>query len=144
MNTLKKELVKTLALDHQQDTDSTQHTAYQRLLIQAMRTACKGHLDAALPTLPLLLDFLPHRRINTAAEVAMFVRELVAVHAEIRPMLLPKLIEAIPEIPNCRVSRVCLWIVGEYCEDAELRQNALNTLHEALLPLPLPQGNHHQ
>lgn len=140
MSTLKKELVKTLALENKQDADSAQHTAYQRLLIQSMRAACKGHLDAALPILPLLLDFLPHRCATTSAEVAMFVRELVAVHAEIRPMLLPKLIDGIAEIPNCRVSRVCLWIVGEYCEDAELRKSALNSLYEALLPLPLPHG----
>lgn len=95
---------------------------------------------AASPILPILLDFLPNKRLVTAAEVSMFVRELVATHKGIRVTLLPKLIDIVPEIPNSRVTRSCLWMLGEYSDSLEVKQQAVNTFYEALLPLPLPQG----
>lgn len=70
----------------------------------------------------------------------MFVRELVAVCPETRPVILPKLIESVAEIPHGRVGRVCLWTIGEFCEDYEMRLVALDTVYEAMCPLPLPQG----
>lgn len=137
---LKKELVKTLTAE-QQKTDAASVTSYQQLLIQATRIACKGYLDVVQPMLNLLLEFLTDRNLVTASEVSLFVRELIALYPELRPTLLQKLADALPDVPHASVARICLWILGEFSTELNQRKEFLNTVYEALRPLPFPESS---
>lgn len=136
---LKKELVKTLSIEHQQ-TDVASITAYQQCLLQAMRTASRGYLDVVEPILNLLLEFLTDRNLVTASEVVLFVRELIMLYPKLKPGLLTKITDALPEVAHSSVARVCVWMLGEFSLDEKQRRRSLNAIYQALQPLPFPKG----
>merc|ERR1719345_598587 len=112
---------------------------YRRLLIRAIH-ACTGQCaDQAESVMFLLMDFLTETDQTTATEVVMFLRELIANHADIRVPILERLSEVMPDVHQSQVLRVCLWLFGEYCEDQTLIKNVISMLIGALNPIPLIQ-----
>jgi coatomer subunit beta len=131
---LKKEVMKTLGHDAQSVEGNME---YRRLLIRAIH-ACTGQCaDQAQGVMFLLMDFLTENDQTSATEVAMFLRELIANHVDVRAPILEKLSEILGDIQQSQVLRVSLWLFGEYCEDPELINNVIATIVTSLKPLPL-------
>merc|ERR1719343_1016938 len=67
----------------------------------------------------------------------MYLRELVANYPELRAPILQRLAETVGDIPQSRVLRGCLWVLGEYCEDEESIVNVITAVLTSLKPLPI-------
>merc|ERR1719454_2291531 len=78
---LKKEVIKTLGYEAQGVEGNME---YRRLLIRALHACTSQYADQAQSVMFLLMDFLTENDQTTATEVVMFLRELIANHADIR------------------------------------------------------------
>eukprot|EP00933_Yihiella_yeosuensis_P040295 TRINITY_DN34578_c0_g1_i1.p1 TRINITY_DN34578_c0_g1~~TRINITY_DN34578_c0_g1_i1.p1 ORF type:complete len:1008 (-),score=269.56 TRINITY_DN34578_c0_g1_i1:146-3169(-) len=131
---LKKEVIKTLGYE----ASSTEgNLEYRRILIRALHACTGQYVDQAQSVMFLLMDFLTESDPNTATEVVMFLRELIANYQNLREPILQRLAETVGDISQSRVLRGCLWLFGEYCEDPELIQSVITSMLTALRPLPL-------
>merc|ERR1719158_2755220 len=131
---LKKEVIKTMAPD-QLTTEG--NAEYRRLIIRALHFCTAKYQDYAESVMFLLMDFLTESDANTASEVVMFLRHLISQFEALRGPILKRLSETVAEIPQSRVIRGCLWLLGEYCEDPDLVENVIQNLLTALKPFPL-------
>eukprot|EP00397_Hematodinium_sp_SG-2012_P002217 GEMP01002223.1.p1 GENE.GEMP01002223.1~~GEMP01002223.1.p1 ORF type:complete len:987 (+),score=213.77 GEMP01002223.1:112-3072(+) len=131
---LKKEVIKTMSPE-QATTEG--NAEYRRLIIRALHQCTAKYQDYAQSVMFLLMDFLTESDASTASEVVMFLRELIAQFEPLRGPILQRLSETVAEIPQSRVIRGCLWLLGEYCEDAGLVANVLENLLTALKPFPI-------
>merc|ERR1719454_2289988 len=94
---LKKEVVKTMGYESQGVEGNMD---YRRLLIRALHACTSQYADQAQSVMFLLMDFLTENDQTTATEVVMFLRELIANHADIRGPILQRLAETLAEIPQ--------------------------------------------
>ena len=69
-------------------------------------------------------------------QVIIFVRAIIDRYQHLRESILSKLFICLGEIQSAKVLRVALWIIGEYCEDADMLSEGLHTLKEHVGPLP--------
>ena len=65
------------------------------------------------------MDFMGDANQTSAVDVVLFVREIVETYPQLRDVVMPKLLQTFPTIQASRVSRVALWLLGEYCVSAE-------------------------
>jgi len=131
---LKKEVVKTLG---QEAHGVEGNLEYRRLLIRAIHACTTQCSDQAESVMFLLMDFLTETDQTTATEVVMFLRELIANHADMRTAILERLAEILRDVHQSQVLRVCLWLFGEYCEEPHLVKNVIDTIVSCLKPLPM-------
>eukprot|EP01055_Gregarina_sp_Pseudo9_P001687 Gregarina_sp_Pseudo_9__1686@NODE_213_length_3590_cov_8_227260_g198_i0_p1_GENE_NODE_213_length_3590_cov_8_227260_g198_i0NODE_213_length_3590_cov_8_227260_g198_i0_p1_ORF_typecomplete_len1075_score253_56Adaptin_N/PF01602_20/2_2e64Coatomer_b_Cpla/PF14806_6/5_4e42Coatamer_beta_C/PF07718_12/3_3e31HEAT_2/PF13646_6/1_1e04HEAT_2/PF13646_6/0_00023HEAT_2/PF13646_6/1_1HEAT_2/PF13646_6/4_1e02DUF5578/PF17741_1/2_6e02DUF5578/PF17741_1/13DUF5578/PF17741_1/0_03DUF5578/PF17741_1/3_2e03Cnd1/PF12717_7/0_016Cnd1/PF1 len=110
----------------------------QSQLVRAMRILCTKFPEVSESVIDLLLDFLSEKELNVSIEVAHLVRELCISNADIRPKIILKLIDTIPEISKPKPIRMCVWMLGELCDSASTRDKIVHTLLSSLMPLPLP------
>jgi coatomer subunit beta len=134
VNLLKKELVKTLGYEAQSTEGNLE---YRRLLIRALHACTAQFVDQAQGVMMMLMDFLSESDATTAPEVVMYLRELVASHAELRGPILQRLADTLGDMQQSRVLRGCLWLLGEYCDDLDLISGVINSIVTALRPLPM-------
>eukprot|EP01053_Blabericola_migrator_P000721 Blabericola_migrator_1__720@NODE_1179_length_5202_cov_117_032717_g802_i0_p1_GENE_NODE_1179_length_5202_cov_117_032717_g802_i0NODE_1179_length_5202_cov_117_032717_g802_i0_p1_ORF_typecomplete_len1083_score176_40Adaptin_N/PF01602_20/2_4e64Coatomer_b_Cpla/PF14806_6/3_7e41Coatamer_beta_C/PF07718_12/2_9e31HEAT_2/PF13646_6/0_02HEAT_2/PF13646_6/0_25HEAT_2/PF13646_6/1e02DUF5578/PF17741_1/30DUF5578/PF17741_1/0_24DUF5578/PF17741_1/0_055VATPase_H_N/PF03224_14/0_066VATPase_H_N/PF03224_14/4_6e02VATPase_H_N/PF len=113
----------------------------QSQLIRAMRILCTKFPEVSESVIDLLLDFLSEKELNVSIEVAHLVRELAISNRDIRPRIITKLIDTIPEISKPKPIRMCVWMLGELCQSASVRDRIVDTLFNGLLPLPLPDAD---
>jgi coatomer subunit beta len=107
---------------------------YRSLLIGAIHQCAVRFPEVAPSVLSLLMDFLNGEGALTVAE---FVREMMETTPAMRPALLAKLRDVLPEIRSSEVYRVALWLLGQYSEDDADVASALHAIREAIGPLPL-------
>jgi len=131
---LKKEVTKTLGYEAQGVEGNLE---YRRLLIRALHACTGQYADQAQSVMFLLMEFLTESDQTTAAEVIMFLRELIANYPNLRVPILQRLSECLVEVQQSRVLRGCLWLFGEYVEEQELVDAVLQALLGGLRPLPL-------
>mmetsp|Transcript_47318 Transcript_47318/g.137820 ORF Transcript_47318/g.137820 Transcript_47318/m.137820 type:complete len:1015 (-) Transcript_47318:236-3280(-) len=131
---LKKEVIKTLSYEAQGTEGNLE---YRRLLIRALHACTGQYVDQAQNVVFLLMDFLTESDQSTAAEVIMFLRELIANYENLRGPILQRLAECLTEVQQSRVLRGCLWLFGEFCEERELILSVIEALLGGLRPLPL-------
>lgn len=55
---------------------------------------------------------------NAAQDVLIFTREAMAKFANLRSVILEKLLESFSSIRSAKTHRAALWILGEYCTDS--------------------------
>eukprot|EP00921_Rhytidocystis_pertsovi_P004053 GHVQ01006993.1.p1 GENE.GHVQ01006993.1~~GHVQ01006993.1.p1 ORF type:complete len:1006 (-),score=118.11 GHVQ01006993.1:766-3783(-) len=134
VNVLKKEIVKSMEMDTQLLPTTLE---YRRMLIRGIHTSCSKFPEVAQSVMHLLMDFLAEADTTTSTEVVMFVRELVARYPSMRPTVMSRIVEALHEIQQSRVVRVCLWTLGEFCDDPDEIVSVLSCLHNSIKPLPL-------
>lgn len=131
---LKKEVIKTLGYEAAATEGNLE---YRRLLIRALHACTAQYSDQAQSVMFLLMDFLTESDQNTATEVVMFLRELIANYQNLRQPILQRLAETVADISQSRVVRGCLWLFGEYCEDESLIETVVQSVLGAVRPLPL-------
>jgi len=131
---LKKEVIKTMGYEAQGVEGNLE---YRRLLIRALHACTGQYSDQAQNVMFLLMDFLTESDQTTAADVVMFLRELIANYSELRMPILQRLTDSLGDVQLSRVLRGCLWLFGEYAEEPELIESVLQALLAGLRPLPL-------
>mmetsp|Transcript_27399 Transcript_27399/g.59854 ORF Transcript_27399/g.59854 Transcript_27399/m.59854 type:complete len:1016 (-) Transcript_27399:79-3126(-) len=131
---LKKEVVKTLGYEAQSTEGNLE---YRRLLIKALNAVTAQYSEHAQGVVFLLMDFLTEQDQTAATEVVTFLREIIAGHPELRTAILQKLSDTLEDVSQSRVLRGCLWLLGEFCEDAELIEAVIASVVKALRPLPI-------
>jgi len=139
MATLKKEIVGTggkaaggsaaVALD-------PEASAYRAFLITAIHGCAVRFPEVAPTVVHLLMDFLHG---EGALSVIEFVREIVETFPAMRPAVLSKLRNVMPDVSSSEVYRVALWILGQYSiSDSDVHET-LHTVRECIGSLPLVQ-----
>lgn len=131
---LKKEVIKTSGFEAQGVEGNIE---YRRLLIRALHACTGQYPEQAQSVMFLLMDFLTESDQTTAAEVVMFLRELIANSPNLREPILQHLADLITEVQQSRVLRGCLWLFGEYCESPEIIETVIQAIVSSLRPLPL-------
>jgi coatomer subunit beta len=81
----------------------------------------------------VLMDFLAG---DGGMDVAIFVRSIVEQYASLRAGVLGKLLDSVRDISSAQVLCVSLWVVGTYCDGAEMLAQAFAELREAVGALP--------
>jgi coatomer subunit beta len=138
VHALKKEVLRSKAPAGSDDEANAERSAeYNELLIGAIRTCAVKFPDVAATVVPVLMEFLADAHQAAAVDVALFVREIVEVHPALRPSVISKAIGMFPQVTATRVLRICLWILGEYCTDAEEVAQAFTAIKAGLGSLPL-------
>merc|ERR550514_1380332 len=139
---LKKELVKTMGFEAQTVEGNAD---YRRLLIKALHSLVRAnYAEHAQSVMFLLMDLLTENDQTTSTDVVMFLREMIASYPELRTPILQRLCEGLGDVSQSRVLRGCLWLCGEYAEEADLIQEVIQGLLEGLRPLPLSLDNDEQ
>eukprot|EP00929_Paragymnodinium_shiwhaense_P024244 TRINITY_DN1497_c0_g2_i1.p1 TRINITY_DN1497_c0_g2~~TRINITY_DN1497_c0_g2_i1.p1 ORF type:complete len:1006 (-),score=340.59 TRINITY_DN1497_c0_g2_i1:242-3259(-) len=131
---LKKEVIKTLGYEAQNTEGNLE---YRRLLIRALHACTSQFVDQAQTVMYILMDFLSEADQNTATEVVMFLRELIALYPDLREPILRRLADSLCDVQQSRVLRGCLWLFGEYCEDGETVEEVVTKILQSLRPLPM-------
>jgi coatomer subunit beta len=131
VSTLKREVQKTT-----QETDNSTESKgveYRSMLIQAIHSCAARFPAVAESVVHTLMDFIS---TDGDMQVIMFVRAIVEQYPNLRPSILTKLLSTIDEVNTNQVMCVCLWILGEYCSDAETLGEAFEAITEQLGPPP--------
>jgi len=124
---LKGEIVKT------QDKNLDGAADYRKLLIEAIHSCATKYPEVAENVVNLLMDFLSG---DGSSEVILFVRAIVDRYQHLRESIISKLFQCMGEIKSTKVLRVALWIIGEYCDDADMLSEGFDTLKEHVGSLP--------
>jgi len=129
--TLKREVQKTTS-ESDSSTES-KGAVYRTMLIQAIHGCATRFPDVAESVVHTLMDFIS---TDGDMQVIIFVRAIVEQYPDLRASILSKLLSSLNEVNTNQVMCVCLWILGEYCEDADTMTDAFQTITEQLGPPP--------
>ena len=127
VSNLKREVSKTA--DDDNNNVEAKDSFYRGMLIQAIHGCAVRFPQVAESVVHTLMDFLS---TDGAMQVIIFVRAIIEQYPELRQSLLSKLLSSLDEITNNAVMCVSLWILGEYCETAEVMQEAFDDIHAQL------------
>ncbi|KAF9422277.1 coatomer subunit beta [Podila epigama] len=128
---LKKELSKTL------DQDYDLNMEYRQLLIQSIHSCAIKFSEVAANVVHVLMEFLGDSNNPSAVDVIAFVREVVEKFPNLRSSILERLMETFPEMKAAKVFRGALWIVGEYCLEAQDIEEAWKHIRAGLGEIPI-------
>jgi len=109
MQVLKREVVRA------QESDFENREEYKTLLIQAIHKCATKYAEVADSILLVLLDFLGG---DGGYDVMQCVKSIVEQYANLRPVIIRKIIDNFDEITNANALRVALWLLGEYADTA--------------------------
>ena len=128
VDVLKREIAKT------QDPTMVGAVEYRQMLIKTIHQCAVRFPDVAQNVVHLLMDFVQG---DGAIDVIQFVRTVVERYPDIRRSVLEKLMDNFSEVKASRVSRVALWVLGEYCEEGDDIEAALECVRSNMGDLPL-------
>jgi coatomer subunit beta len=114
---LKKEVAKT----KDSDSNAEKGVAYRSMLIKAIHGCATRFPHVAELVVHTLMDFLSS---EGAMQVVVFVRAIMEQYPDLRPSIMQKLLMTMDQVSSRNVMCVCLWILGEYSETAEILQEA--------------------
>lgn len=138
VHALKKEVSRSKAPAGTDDEANSDRSAeYNELLIGAIHACAVKFPQVAQTVVPVLMEFLADAHVASAVDVALFVREIIEVHSQLRPSVVAKALELFGQISSARVLRICLWLLGEYCAGADEVAAAFTAIKGALGKLPL-------
>eukprot|EP00824_Muranothrix_gubernata_P017338 TRINITY_DN35578_c0_g1_i1.p1 TRINITY_DN35578_c0_g1~~TRINITY_DN35578_c0_g1_i1.p1 ORF type:complete len:969 (-),score=237.04 TRINITY_DN35578_c0_g1_i1:11-2890(-) len=132
---LKKEIVKT------QEDEQEKGGEYRQVLIQVINQCALRFPEVANSVVHLLMDFLGDPNPSIAAEVAIFVREIIQSHPSFHEAIMRRLLDCFFQIKASRVFRVAMWIIGENSATAEDIEFAFSTIKQSIGDLPLLAGD---
>ncbi|KAI9497597.1 adaptin N terminal region-domain-containing protein [Zychaea mexicana] len=128
---LKKELVKT------HDQEYEKNTEYRQLLVQSIHSCAVKFSEVAANVVHVLMEFLGDSNNPSAVDVVSFVREVMEKFPGLRRSVLEKLLETFMDMKSGKVFRGALWIIGEYCQDAQEIDEAWQQIRSALGEVPI-------
>jgi len=122
VNTLKREVSK--AGDDESNVEA-KDALYRKMLIRAVHGCAARFPQVAETVVHVLLEFLSG---DCGVQVIVFVREIIEQYPSLRASILSKLINSMDEIKNTSAMCVCLWIIGEYCEEADALEESFEEI----------------
>jgi coatomer subunit beta len=128
VNTLKREVQKT-TLESDSNMAESKGALYRGMLIQAIHGCAARFPNVAESVVHTLMDFIS---TDGDMQVIIFVRAIVEQYPTLRSSILTKLMNSLDEVNTNQVMCVCLWILGEYCEDAEKLTEAFEAITKQL------------
>lgn len=90
-----------------------------------------------LISLIVVVDFLSDSNELVAADVLVFVREIVNKYPHSKPVILHRLLEIFGSVKSVKILRGALWILGEYCDSIEDIQNLITLIRQSLGDIPI-------
>jgi coatomer subunit beta len=129
---LKKELQRTTA-----STDEDNNNEYRQLLINAIHQLAIKFVEVAANVVDLLLELMSDLNTTAAYEVVVFVKEVVEKFPDLRQLIVARLIANLDKVHSGKVFRGSLWIIGEYCEEEKLVQEAWKYLRGSIGEVPI-------
>lgn len=72
-----------------------------------------------------------------AADVLVFVREIINKYPHSKPIILQRLLEIFGSVKSMKILRGTLWILGEYCDSIEDIQNLITLIRQSLGDIPI-------
>ncbi|KAF6152121.1 hypothetical protein GIB67_031443 [Kingdonia uniflora] len=130
VHTLKKEVVKT------HGTEIEKNGEYRQMLVQAIHSCAIKFPEVASTVVDLLMDFLGDNNVNSALDVAVFVREIIETNPKLRVSIITRLLDTFYQIRASRVCSCALWIIGEYCLSLSEVESGIETIKQCLGELP--------
>uniref|UniRef100_A0A7S1UYW3 Coatomer subunit beta n=1 Tax=Grammatophora oceanica TaxID=210454 RepID=A0A7S1UYW3_9STRA len=131
VNVLKREVGKTTAADSNETSEAKGSQTYRALLVKAIHGCAVKFPHVAESVVDVLMDFLSFQD-GSGMQVIILFRAIVEQYPELRPTILSKLINVVDEIASNPVMCVCLWILGEYCEESGNLTDAYDAIMEQL------------
>lgn len=116
VNVLKREVTKVDA-----EANESKGANYRGMLIRAIHGCAVRFPVVAESVVHVLMDFLS---TDSAIQVIIFVRAIIEQYPPLRASILNKLLYNFDSVKNSSVMCVCLWIMGEYCEDSSTLREA--------------------
>ncbi|GMI04386.1 hypothetical protein TrVE_jg7457 [Triparma verrucosa] len=120
---LKRELLKS------QDSDLEKSSAFRDMLVQALHSCSSRFPDVAEGVVTTLMDFIGG---DGALNVVIFVRAIVEQYPELRDGVLQTLQNSVSDVTKSEVMCITMWILGEYCVEAESIQSAFDDVMSEL------------
>lgn len=124
VSALKREVTKT-----DEDAVEAKGTYYRSMLIRAIHGCAARFPQVAESVVHVLMDFLS---TDSGMQVIIFVRAIIEQYEPLRASILSKLLNNLDQIKNNGVMCVCLWILGEYCETADVLGEAFEDINTQL------------
>lgn len=131
---LKKEVTKTHSVEHE-DTGK-----YRQLLVRTLHTCSIKFPDVAGSVIPVLVEFLSDTNELAAADVLIFIREVIQKFADLRVLIITHLVEAFPQIKSSKIHRAAVWILGEYVDDKQQIIEVIDVIHQTLGEVPMVEA----
>ncbi|GAB5593932.1 coatomer subunit beta [Umbelopsis nana] len=128
---LKKELAKT------HDQEYEKNNEYRQLLIQSIHSCAIKFSEVAANVVHVLMEFLSDSNNPSAVDVIAFVREVVEKFPDLRSDITDNLLDNLLEMKSGKVFRGALWIIGEYCMDANDIEHAWKQIRAGLGEIPI-------
>ena len=116
---LKKEVTKT------KDSDLEKGSAYRNMLIKAIHGCATKFPHVAEVVVHTLMDFLGG---DGAMQVIVFVRAIMEQYPDLRRSIMQRLLMSVDQVTSRNVMCVCIWILGEYSEGAEILQESFTDI----------------
>ena len=127
VSTLKREVTKTAS--EQDNNVEAKGSVYRNMLIRAIHGCAVRFPNVAESVVHTLMDFLSS---DGGMQVVIFVRGIVEQYPELRPAILTKMLNVLDEVSSNQVMCVCLWILGEYCEEGAMMEEAFDAVKAQL------------
>jgi coatomer subunit beta len=128
---LKKELSKTV------DEQYEKNSEYRSLLIHAIHQCAIKFSEVAASVVDSLMEFIADFNNASAVDVISFVKEVVEKFPQLRPSIVERLVTTLNEVRAGKVYRGALWIVGEYCLEANDIREAWKRIRSSLGEIPI-------
>lgn len=107
---------------------------YREKLVELVHLCAEKFPDIANHAAVVLMDFLSGK---AALAIAEFVREIAHSFPRLRPVVVEKACQVLPDVTDSHAMAVLLWIVAQYSESDKEVAYGLSALFEALGRLPL-------
>lgn len=124
VNVLKREVTKVDV-----EANESKGANYRGMLIRAIHGCAVRFPVVAESVVHVLMDFLS---TDSAIQVIIFVRAIMEQYPPLRASILNKLLYNFDGVKNSSVMCVCLWIMGEYCDDASTLREAFEGIAKEL------------
>ena len=99
------------------------------MLVQALHSCSSRFPDVAEGVVTTLMDFIGG---DGALNVVIFVRAIVEQYPELRDGVLQTLQNSVSDVTKSEVMCITMWILGEYCVEAESIQSAFDDVMSEL------------
>lgn len=134
-----EDVVKLLKKELQRTSSSNEDKAaeYRQSLINAIHQLAIRFVEVAANVVDLLLESMNELNTSAAYEVITFVKEVVEKFPDLRSDIISGLIQTLPNTKSGKVLRGAFWVIGEYCLEEKLIQEAWKYIRSGVGELPI-------
>lgn len=128
---LKKELQRTAVSNEDKNVE------YRQTLISAIHSCAIKFHEIAASVVDLLLDVMSELNTTAAADVIVFVKQVIEKFPDLRTTIITKLLMTLSNVKSGKIYRCSLWILGEYCLDESDIQATWKQIRSSIGEIPI-------